>query len=147
MCACVRIPLLSNFAFKKPTICSKQFLWQSNEEQDEADFTIREGVIETIPRQLRYTTQGSMAERSEAPDSKNIPLSLWYSNVCVGSNTTPVEFCVQKANTFCSKQFLWELNEEQDEADLHYKTLFSKTDWSNCNIQLFKAGWPSGLRH
>ena len=87
-----------------------------------------------------------MAERSEAPDSKNIPLSLWYSNVCVGSNTTPVECCVQKANTFCSKQFLWELNEEQDEADLHYEKLLTKTDWSNCDIRFLKTRWSSGLR-
>ena len=57
-----------------------------------------------------------MAERSKAPDSKNFPMSLLYSNVCVGSNTTPVEFCVQKP-TFCSKQFLWESNEEQDEEE------------------------------
>ena len=87
-----------------------------------------------------------MAERSEAPDSKNIPLSLWYSNVCVGSNTTPVECCVQKANTFCSKQFLWELNEKQDEADSHYEKLLTKTDWSNCDIRFLKTGWSSGLR-
>ena len=70
-----RIPLLSNFAFKKPTFWSKQYFWESNQEQDEADFTLQEGVIEDRMKQVRYT-QGRMAERSKAPDSRNSPLRL-----------------------------------------------------------------------
>ena len=34
MCAWVRIPLLSNFAFRKPTFWSKQEFWESKEKQD-----------------------------------------------------------------------------------------------------------------
>ena len=41
---------------------------------------------------------------------------FWYTNVCLGSNTTPVKFCVQKP-TFWSKQEFWESNQEQDGAD------------------------------
>ena len=70
-----RIPLMSNFAFKKPTFWSKQYFWQSNQEQDGADFTLQGGVIEDRMKQVRYN-QGRMAERSKAPDSRNSPFRL-----------------------------------------------------------------------
>ena len=70
-----RIPLMSNFAFEKPTFWSKQYFWQSNQEQDGADFTLQGGVIEDRMKQVRYT-QGSIAERSKAQDSRNSPLRL-----------------------------------------------------------------------
>ena len=66
---------MSNFAFKKPTFWSKQEFWESNEKQDGAYFTLQEGVIEDRMKQERYT-QGRMAERSKAPDSRNSPLRL-----------------------------------------------------------------------
>ena len=86
-----------------------------------------------------------MAERSKAPDSKNFPMSLLYSNVCVGSNTTPVEFCVQKP-TFCSKQFLWESNEEQDEEEFTLQEIVIAIRLKQLRYRFLKAGWPSGLR-
>ena len=97
MCAWVRIPLLSNFAFKKPTFWSKQEFWESNQEQDVADFTSQEDVIEDIwskcdilkagwPSGLRRQTQ------------EYLLWDFWYTNVCVGSNPTPVKLWVQKGN-------------------------------------------------
>ena len=229
---------MSNFAFKKPTFWSKQYFWESNQEQDEADFTLQEGVIEDRMKQVRYT-QGRMAERSKASDSRNSPLRLlvhecvpgfeshscqilrsksqhfgrsrssesqmrsktngfhitrrcyrrqdeasaiysrsglrrqtqesllwdfWYTNVCVGSNPTPVKFCVQNGNilieavsnpTSCrilrskSQHFgRNSISESQIKSKRkqisHYKKVLSKTGWSMCDI--LKAGWPSGLR-
>ena len=66
---------MSKFAFKKPTFWSKQYFWESNRKQDGADFTLQEGVIEDRMKQERYT-QGRMAERPKAPDSRNSPLRL-----------------------------------------------------------------------
>ena len=97
MCAWVRIPLLSIFAFKKPKIWSKQYFWESNQEPDEADFTLQEGLSKTgwsesdilkagWPSGLRRQTQEILL------------WDFWYTNVCVGSNPTPVNFCVQKGN-------------------------------------------------
>ena len=72
---------MSNFAFKKPTFWSKQYFWESNQEQDGADFTLQEGVFEDRMKQVWYT-QGRMAERCKAPDSRNSPLRLLI-NECV----------------------------------------------------------------
>ena len=51
---------MSDFAFKKPTFWSKQYFWESNQEQDGADFTLQEGDTEERTKQVRYT-QGRMA--------------------------------------------------------------------------------------
>ena len=46
-------------------------------ERDEAEFTLQESVIENRLKRLRYTiSEGRMAERSKAPDSRNSPLRL-----------------------------------------------------------------------
>ena len=40
---------------------------------------------------VQYKLQGRMAERSKAPDSRKVlARDFWYTNVCVGSNPTPV---------------------------------------------------------
>ena len=40
---------------------------------------------------VQYTLQGRMAERSKAPDSRELlARDLWYTNVSVGLNPTPV---------------------------------------------------------
>ena len=97
MCAWVRIPLLSKFAFKKPTFWSKQEFWESKEKQDKRISHYKKVLSKTgwskcdilkagWPSGLRRQTQES-------------PLwDFWYTNVCVGSNPTPVKICVQEAN-------------------------------------------------
>ena len=40
---------------------------------------------------VQYNLQGRMAERYKAPDSRKLlARDFWYTNVCVGSNPTPV---------------------------------------------------------
>ena len=96
MCAWVRIPLLSNFAFKKPTFWSKQEFWESNEKQDQRIPHYKKVLSKTRwskcdmlkagwPSGLRRQTQETL-------------WGFWYTNVCLGSNPTPVKFCIQKAN-------------------------------------------------
>ena len=97
MCAWVRISLLSNFAFKKPTFWSKQEIWESNEKQDKRISHYKKVLSKTgwskcdilkagWPSGLRRQTQEILL------------WDFWYTNVCVGSNPTPVKFCVQKGN-------------------------------------------------
>ena len=97
MCAWVRIPLLSNFAFKKPIFWSKQEFWESNEKQDKLIPHYKKVLSKTgwskcdilkagWPSGLRRQTQEILL------------WGFWYTNVCLGSNPTPVKFCVQKAN-------------------------------------------------
>ena len=88
---------------------------------------------------------------------------FWYTNVCVGSNPTPVNFCVQKGNIlyeavsnpthvkFCVQKaniLVHAVFESQIKSKTkqisHYKKVLSKTGWSKCDI--VKAGRPSGLR-
>ena len=97
MCAWVRIPLLSNFAFKKPTFWSKQEFWESNKKQDKRIPHYKKVLSKTgwskcdilkagWPSGLRRQTQEILL------------WDFWYTNVCVGSNPSPVKFCVQKSN-------------------------------------------------
>ena len=92
-----RIPLLSNFAFKKPTFWSKQEFWESKEKQDKRISHYKKVLSKTgwskcdilkagWPSGLRRQTQ------------KILHWDFWYTNVCVGSNPTPVKFCVQNGN-------------------------------------------------
>ena len=94
MCAWVRIPLLSNFAFKKPTFWTKLEFWESNEKQDKRIPHYKKVLSKTRwskcdilkagwPSGLRRQTQEILL------------WDFWYTNVCVGSNPTPVKFCVQ----------------------------------------------------
>ena len=94
-----RIPLMSNFAFKKPTFWSKQYFWQSNQEQDGADFTLQEGVIEDRMKQVRYT-QGRMAERYKAPDSRNSPLRLLVHECVPGFESHTCQILHSKSQHF-----------------------------------------------
>ena len=163
MCAWVRIPLLSNFAFKKPTFWSKQYFWESNQEQAEADFTLQEGVIEDRMKQVRYT-QGRMAERSKAPDSSNSPLRLQVHECVRGFESHSCQILRSKRQHFNrssieshSRQILRSKSQHFGRSSIsesqiksktkqisHYKKVLSKTGWSKCDI--LKAGWPSGLR-
>ena len=135
-------PTPVKFCVQKPTFWSKQYFWESNQEQDEADFTLQEGVIEDRMKQVRYT-QGRMAERSKAPDSRNSPLRLLVHE-CAWVRISLLSNFAFKKPTFWSKQEFWESNEKQDKRIPHYKKVLSKTGWSKCDI--LKAGWPSGLR-
>ena len=154
---------MSNFAFKKPTFWSKQYFWESNQEQDGADFTLQEGVIEDRMKQVRYT-QGRMAERSKAPDSRNSPLRLLVHECVPGFESHSCQILRSKRQHFNrssieshSCQILRSkslhsgrssISESQikskTEQISHYKKVLSKTGWSKCDI--LKAGWPSGLR-
>ena len=95
MCAWVPIPLLSNFAFKKAKFWTKLELWESNEKQDKRIPHYKKVLSKTgwskcdilkagWPSGLRRQTQEILL------------WDFWYTNVCVGSNPTPVKFCVQK---------------------------------------------------
>ena len=154
---------MSNFAFKKPTFWSKQYFWESNQEQDGADFTLQEGVIEDRMKQVRYT-QGRMAERSKAPDSRNSPLRLLVHECVRGFESHSCHILRSKRQHFNrssieshSCQILRSkslhsgrssISESQikskTEQISHYKKVLSKTGWSKCDI--LKAGWPSGVR-
>ena len=241
MCAWVRIPLLSKFAFKKPTFWSKQEFWESEEKQDkrishykkvlsktgwskcdilkagwpsglrrqtqesllwdfwytnvcvgsnptpdkicvqkakilveagvlrvrrearQTDYTLQEGVMEDRMKQVRYT-QGRMAERSKAPDSRKSPLRLLVHECVRGFNSHSCQISRSKRQHFkrnsieshscqilCSKSQHFgrsSISESQIKSKTkqisHYKKVLSKTGWSKCDI--LKAGWPSGLR-
>ena len=91
--------LMSNFAFKKPTFWSKQYFWESNQEQEEADFTLQEGVIEDRKKQVRFT-QGRMAERSKAPDSRNSPLRLLVHECVPGFESHSCQILRSKSQHF-----------------------------------------------
>ena len=109
-------------------------IWESNQEQDEADFTLQEGVIEDRMKQVRYT-QGRKAERSKAPDTRNSPLRLLVHECVRGFESHSCQFLRSKRQHFNrssieshSRQILrsksqhfgprsiWESNQEQDEA-------------------------------
>ena len=93
-------------------------------------------------KQVRYT-QGRMAERSKAPDSRKSPLRLLVHECVRGFESHSCQNLRSKT-TFWSKQEFWESKEKQDKRISHYKKVLSKTGWSKCDI--LKAGWPSGLR-
>ena len=163
MCAWVRIPLLSNFAFKKPTFWSKQVFWESNEKQDKRIPHYKKVVIEDRMKQVRYT-QGRMAERSTAPDSRNSPLRLlihecvrgFESHSCQNLRSKRQHFnrssieshsCQilrSKSQHFGQSSISESQIKSKTEQISHYKKVLSKTGWSKCDI--LKAGWPSGVR-
>ena len=97
MCAWVRIPLLSNFAFKKPTFWSKQEFWESNEKQDKRIPHYKKVLSKTGRSKCDILKAGW--PRGLGRQTQEILLwDFWYMNVCAGSNPTPVKFCVQKGN-------------------------------------------------
>ena len=96
MCAWVRIPLLSNFAFKKPTFWSKQEFWESNVKQDKQ---ISHYKVLSKTGWSKYDKLKAGWPSGLRRQTQEILLwDFWYTNVCVGSNPTPVKFCVQKGN-------------------------------------------------
>ena len=68
---------------------------------------------------------------------------FWYTNVCQGSNLTPVKFCVQKANILVKAGVL-RVKWEAWQTDSTLQEGVIEDGWSKCDI--LKAGWPSGLR-
>ena len=132
-------------------------------EARQTDSTIQEGVIEDRMKQVRYT-QGRMAERSKAPDSRNSPLRLLVHECVRGFESHSCHILRSKRQHFNrssieshSCQILRSkslhsgrssISESQikskTEQISHYKKVLSKTGWSKCDI--LKAGWPSGVR-
>ena len=63
------------FCVQKANILVEAVVLRVKWEARQTDFTLQEGVIEDRMKQVRYT-QGRMAERSKATDSRNSPLRL-----------------------------------------------------------------------
>ena len=91
-------PTPVEFYVQKANILVEAVVLRVKWEARQTDFTLQEGVIEDRMKQVRYT-QGRMAERSKAPDSRNSPLRLLVHECVRGFESTPVKFCVQKGNT------------------------------------------------
>ena len=97
MCAWVRIPLLSKFAFKKPKFWSKQEFWESEEKQDKRITHYKKVLWKTGWSKCDILKAGWLSGlRRQTQES--LLWDFWYTNVCVGSNPTAVKFCVQKGN-------------------------------------------------
>ena len=114
-------------------------------------------------KQVRYT-QGRMAERSNAPDSRNSPLRLLVHECVRGFESHSCQILRSKRQHFNrssieshSRQILRSKSQHFGRSSIsesqiksktkqisHYKKVLSKTGWSKCDI--LKAGWPSGLR-
>ena len=113
-------------------------------------------------KQVRYT-QGRMAERSKAPDSRNSPLRLLVHECVRGFKSHSCQILRSKRQHFNrssieshSRQILRSKSQHFGRSSIsesqikskpkqisHYKKVLSKTWWSKCDI--LKAGWPSGL--
>ena len=114
-------------------------------------------------KQVRYT-QGRMAERSKAPDSRNSPLRL-LEHESVGRfeslscqilrskrqhftrssiESHPCQILHPKSQHFGRSSISESQIKSKTKHISHYKKVLSKTGWSKCDI--LKAGWPSGLR-
>ena len=114
-------------------------------------------------KQLRYT-QGRMAERSKAPDSRNSPLRLLVHECVRGFESHSCQILRSKRQHFnrssieshtCqilrsrSQHFGRSSSSESQIKNKtkqisHYKKVIPKKGRSKCDI--LKAGWPSGLR-
>ena len=114
-------------------------------------------------KQVRYT-QGRMAERSKAPDSRNSPLRLLVHECVRRFESLSCQNLRSKRQHFnrssieshscqilCSKSQHFgrrSISESQIKSKTkqisHYKKVLSKTGWSKCDK--LKAGWPSVLR-
>ena len=94
-------------------------------------------------KQVRYT-QGRMAERSKAPDSRNSPLRLLVHECVRGFESHSCQILRSKSQHFGRSSISESQIKSKTEQISHYKKVLSKTGWSKCDI--LKAGWPSGLR-
>ena len=114
-------------------------------------------------KQVRYT-QGRMAERSKAPDSRNSPSRLLVHDSVRGFESHSCQILRSKRQHFNrssieshSCQILRSKSQHFGRSSIsdsqikskteqisHYKKVLSKTGWSKCDI--LQAGSPSGLR-
>ena len=94
-------------------------------------------------KQVRYT-QGRMAERSKAPDSRNSPLRLLVHECVPGFESHSCQSLRSKSQHFGPSSISERQIKSKTKQISHYKKVLSKTGWSKCYI--LKAGWPSGLR-
>ena len=160
MCAWVRIPLLSNFSFKKPTFWSKQEFWESNKKQDKR-----------IPHYKKVLSKTGWSKcdilkaiYSSAIYSRNSPLRLLVHECVRRFESLSCQILRSKRQHFIrssmeshSRQILRSKNQHFGRSSIsesqiksktkqisHYKKVLSKTGWSKWDI--LKAGWPSGLR-
>ena len=162
MCAWVRIPLLSKFAFKKPKFWSKQEFWESEEKQDKRITHYKKVLWKTGWSKCDILKAGWLSGlRRQTQES--LLWDFWYTNVR-GFNSHSCQILRSKRQHFKrnsieshSCQILRSksqhfgrssISESQIESKTkqisHYKKVLSKTGWSKCDI--LKAGWPSGLR-
>ena len=112
-------------------------------EARQTDSTIQEGVIEDRMKQVRYT-QGRMAERSKAPDSRNSPLRLLVHECVRGFESHSCHILHSKSLHSGRSSISESQIKSKTEQISHYKKVLSQTGWSKCDI--LKAGWPSGVR-
>ena len=68
-------PTPVKFCVQKANILVEAVIMRVKWEARQTDFTLQEGVIQDRMKQVQYT-EGRMAERSKAPDSRNSPLRL-----------------------------------------------------------------------
>ena len=94
-------------------------------------------------KQVRYT-QGRMAERSKAPDSRNSPLRLLVHELVRGFESHSCQILRSESQHFGRSSISESQIKSKTEQISHYKKVLSKTGWSKCDI--LKAGWPSGVR-
>ena len=156
-------PTPVKFCVQKANILVKAVVLRVKWEARQTDFTLQEGVIEDRMKQVRYT-QGRMAERSKATDSRNSPLRLLGHECVRGFESHSCQILRSKRQHFNqssieshSCQILRSKSQHFGRSSIsesqiksktkqisHYKKVLSKTGWSKCDI--LKAGWPSGLR-
>ena len=132
---------------------------ESNQEQDEADFTLQEGVIEDRMKQVRYT-QSRMDERSKAKDSRKSPSRLLIHECVRGFESHSCQILSSKRQQFNrssvesnSCRILRSKNNILVEAVfLRVKSRARRSRFhitrrcyrSKCDI--LKPGWPRSLR-
>ena len=94
-------------------------------------------------KQVRYT-QGRMAERSKAPDSRNSPLRLLVHECVRGFESHSCQILRSKSQLFGRSSSSESQIKNETKQISHYKKVIPKKGRSKCDI--LKAGWPSGLR-
>ena len=163
MCAWVRISLLSNFAFKKPTFWSKQEFSESNEKQDKRIPHYKKVLSKTgwskcdilkagWPSGLRRQTQESLlwdfwyneCVRGFESHSCQILRSKWQHFNRSSIESHSCQILRSKSQHFGRNSISESQIKSKTKQISHYKKVLSKTGWSKCDI--LKAGWPSGLR-
>ena len=93
--------------------------------------------------QVRYT-QGRMAERSKAPDSRNSPLRLLIHECVRGFESHSCQILRSKRQLFGRSSSSESQIRNKTKQISHYKKVIPKKGWSKC--EKLQPGWPSGLR-